>query len=100
MDWKGHMSLDWTTKTDAAGRFSWDSAPSEPLLLTLTKPGFVMLGQREFVADKAEQTLTMYPPLRVRGKVTDARTGRPVSGSRWCTATTIGFSIGTARCVR
>lgn len=78
MDWKGHMSLDWTTKTSAEGRFAWDSAPPEPLLLTLTKPGFVMLGQREFLADKPEQTVTMYPPLRVRGQVTDARTGRAI----------------------
>ena len=73
------MSLDWTTKTDARGRFSWDSAPAEPLLLTLTKPGFVMLGQREFQADKPEKTVTMYPPLRVRGKVTDASTGQPIT---------------------
>ena len=73
------MSLDWTTKTDADGRFSWDSAPAEPVLLTLTKPGYVMLGQREFPADKGETTVTMYPPLRVRGKVTDARTGQPIA---------------------
>ncbi|MGC8640665.1 MAG: sigma-70 family RNA polymerase sigma factor [Isosphaeraceae bacterium] len=78
MDWKGHMSLDWTTKTSADGRFSWKSAPTEPILLTLTRPGFVMLGQREFQADKPEKTLTMYPPLRVRGRVTDARTGRAI----------------------
>ena len=27
MDWKRHSSLDWMTKTDAQGRFTWDSAP-------------------------------------------------------------------------
>ena len=37
MNWKGHSSLDWTTKTDAEGRFTWDSAPAEPVLLTLTR---------------------------------------------------------------
>ncbi len=26
MDWKRHSSLDWMTKTDARGRFTWDSA--------------------------------------------------------------------------
>ncbi len=78
MNWKGHLSLDWSTKTDAEGRFTWDSAPVEPVLLTLTRPGYTMVGQREFRADMSETTVTMYPPLRVRGKVTDARTGRPI----------------------
>jgi RNA polymerase sigma factor (sigma-70 family) len=79
MNWKGRSSLDWTTKTDAAGGFVWDSAPAEPVRLTLTKPGYTMVGQREFQADKGETSVTMYPPLRVRGKVTDATTGRPIA---------------------
>jgi hypothetical protein len=78
MNWNGHSSLDWTTKTDALGRFTWDSAPGEPVLLTMTRPGYTMVGQREFQADKGEKNVTMYPPLRVRGNVTDARTGQPI----------------------
>ncbi len=78
MTWKGHMSLDWKTKTNAEGRFTWDSAPSEPVLLTLTRPGYVMVVQREFKAGKEESQVTMYPPLRVRGKVVDARSGQPI----------------------
>jgi Carboxypeptidase regulatory-like domain len=78
MNWKGHSSLDWTTKTDAQGRFIWSSAPPEPVLLTLTRLGFTMISQREFQADTSETTVTMYPPLRVRGKVTDAGTGKPI----------------------
>jgi RNA polymerase sigma factor (sigma-70 family) len=78
MDWKGHLSLDWTAKTDAEGRFTWDSAPAEPVLLTMTRPGYTKVGQREFRADRGETSVTMYPPLRVLGKVTDARTGRPI----------------------
>jgi RNA polymerase sigma factor (sigma-70 family) len=78
MNWKSHGSLDWKTKTDATGRFTWDSAPAEPVRLTLTRPGYTMVTQREFQADKGETTVTMYPPLHVRGKVTDASTGRPI----------------------
>jgi RNA polymerase sigma factor (sigma-70 family) len=78
MNWNGHSSLDWMTKTDVLGRFTWDSAPSEPVLLTLTRPGYTMVGQREFQADKGETNVTMYPPLRVRGKVSDARTAQPI----------------------
>ena len=36
VNWKGHSSLDWTTKTNAAGYFTWDSALAEPVRLTLT----------------------------------------------------------------
>ena len=60
------------TKTNAEGRISWDSASLGSVLLTLTKPGYVMVGQCEFVAGKGETQVTMYPPLRVRGKVVDA----------------------------
>jgi RNA polymerase sigma factor (sigma-70 family) len=78
MNWKGNSSLEWITKTDALGRFTWDSAPVEPVLLTMTRPGYTMISQRAFQADKGETSVTMYPPLRVRGTVTDARTGRPI----------------------
>jgi RNA polymerase sigma factor (sigma-70 family) len=78
MNWKGHSSLDWKTRTDALGRFTWDSAPQEPVLMTLTRPGYTMVGQREFPADKGETNVTMYPPLRIRGRVVDARTGQPI----------------------
>ncbi len=77
-NWKGHSSLDWTTKTDSLGRFAWDGAPAEPVFLTLTKPGYTMVVQREFQADKGETTVAMYPPLRVRGRVTDGATGKPI----------------------
>jgi RNA polymerase sigma factor (sigma-70 family) len=78
MNWKGHSSLDWMTKTDALGRFTWDSAPAEPVHLTLTRPGYTMVGQRAFQADKGETTVTMHRPLHVRGKVSDARNGQPI----------------------
>ncbi len=44
----------------------------------MTKPGYTMVVQREFQADKGETTVTMYPPLRVRGRVTEAATGKPI----------------------
>jgi hypothetical protein len=77
-NWKRHSSLDWTTKTDAEGRFAWDSAPQEPVFLTMTKPGYTMVAQQEFPPDKSETNVTMYPPLRIRGKVNDATTGKPI----------------------
>ena len=78
MNWNGHSSLDWTTRTDAEGRFHWNSAPPDPVLLTLTRPGYVMVGQREFKSGPDETRVTMFPPLRLRGRVVDAQTGQRV----------------------
>jgi hypothetical protein len=97
MDWKRHSSLDWMTKTDAQGRFTWDSAPAEPMFLTLTKPGYTMVGQREFQANKGETNVTMYPPLRVRGRVTDARTGQPIERFTVVHGITIKLWSGSVR---
>jgi hypothetical protein len=44
----------------------------------LPRPGNTITPPRESGADRAQTTVTMYPPLRVRGKVTEAGTGRPV----------------------
>jgi protocatechuate 3,4-dioxygenase beta subunit len=78
MNWKTHSSLDWRATTDRDGRFTWDSAPAETVRLTLTRPGYVMISQREFRPGPAETPVTMYPPLFVRGEVRDARSGQPI----------------------
>jgi RNA polymerase sigma factor (sigma-70 family) len=76
--WRGHHSLRWSTRTDAEGRFRWDDAPADVVLIDLGELGFK--GKRFYraVPDAPEWTVPMRRPLRVRGRVTDAETGRPV----------------------
>ncbi len=88
-EWRGHHSLRWSTRTDADGRFRWDEAPADGLLIDLGQLGFD--GKRFWTAnpDRPERTFDMRRPLRVRGRVTDAATGRPITrftlvpGSTW-----------------
>ncbi|QEH32181.1 ECF RNA polymerase sigma factor SigE [Aquisphaera giovannonii] len=76
--WKGLRVLDWSGKTDAEGRYAWDAAPAEPVYLTFSHPDFNTQDQRLFQAGDPEADVVMHEPLRVRGRVMDARTGRPI----------------------
>ena len=73
-------TLDWKTRTDAAGEFVWDSAPAEPVRLTITKSGYMALEWQTVQTDTADTaTFTLGSPLTVQGSVTDADSGEPVT---------------------
>ncbi len=77
--WRGHHSLRWNTRTDAEGRFRWDDAPADTVLIDLGMLGFNAKRFWKATADAPENTIPMRRPLHVRGRVTDADTGRPIT---------------------
>ncbi|MHB1562387.1 MAG: sigma-70 family RNA polymerase sigma factor, partial [Isosphaeraceae bacterium] len=77
--WRGHHSLRWSTRTDADGRFRWDEAPADGLLIDLGQLGYDAKRFWMATPDRPEETIAMRRPLRVRGRVTDADTGRPIT---------------------
>ncbi len=77
--WRGHHSLRWNTRTDAEGRFRWDNAPADTVLIDLGMLGFNAKRFWKTTADAPENTIPMRRPLHVRGRVTDADTGRPIT---------------------
>ncbi|WP_165232844.1 sigma-70 family RNA polymerase sigma factor [Aquisphaera insulae] len=77
-EWRGQHTLRWQTWTDAEGRFRWDVAPGDSVLIDLGTLGYSAKRFWQAMPDGPEKTLTMRRPLRVRGKVTDAETGRPI----------------------
>ena len=44
-DFDAGLAIGWKAKTDHAGRFGWDSAPAEPVCLTIHKPGYRVLSR-------------------------------------------------------
>jgi RNA polymerase sigma factor (sigma-70 family) len=89
--WRGHESLlrigaqsevpwrsTWNAQTDAAGRFTWTSAPSDAMLVYIFKDGYLSREPVSLTASGQEQVVTMDPALVVSGIVTDAVTGKPV----------------------
>ena len=73
-------TLDWKTETDTDGAFSWNSAPDQPVLLTIMKRGYMGLEWTKVQTGTTNETaFTLGPPLTVKGLVNDADTGEPVA---------------------
>ena len=89
--WRGHDSLlrigaqmvvpwrsPWNAQTDAAGRFTWTSAPSDAMLVHIFKDGYWRMDPVSLAASDQEQIVTLDPGLVISGSVTDAATGKLV----------------------
>jgi RNA polymerase sigma factor (sigma-70 family) len=77
-EWRGHHSLRWIARTDAEGRFRWDDAPTDVVMIDLGTLGFTAKRYWQATPDAPEKTLVMRRALHIRGRVTDAETGRPI----------------------
>jgi beta-lactamase regulating signal transducer with metallopeptidase domain/protocatechuate 3,4-dioxygenase beta subunit len=89
--WRGQPSLlrigaqsevpwrsTWNAQTDAAGRFTWTSAPSDAVQTAIFKDGYLRTGTVSLTASDQEHVVTLAPGLMISGSVTDAVTGKPV----------------------
>jgi thiol-disulfide isomerase/thioredoxin/uncharacterized GH25 family protein len=76
--WRGSRTLTERLQTDAEGRFTWDSAPADQVLLDIFKMGYADLRNTPATASDQERVFTLRKPLKVRGEVVDAETGKPV----------------------
>ena len=77
--WRGHHSLRWQTRTDVEGRFRWDDAPADEVLIDLGTLGFSAKRFWSCKPGAPEKTIPMRRAIHVRGRVTDLETGRPVT---------------------
>ncbi|MFO1477525.1 MAG: M56 family metallopeptidase [Verrucomicrobiota bacterium] len=74
---------EWLSRTDAEGRFSWDSAPAPAFLLNVSKPGYMALLWSTVPAEITNEiALKLAPPLKIHGSVIDADTGEPIGSFR------------------
>jgi RNA polymerase sigma factor (sigma-70 family) len=90
-DWdnQGLRKIEWSTRTDAEGRFAWDSAPAEPLLYWFEAPGFEWIRGLLLAADGSDHELKLARkggaterPDSITGTVIDAETGTPLDPFR------------------
>lgn len=77
--WRGHRSLKWRVDTDAEGRFEWNEAPSDEVLIDMGKQHYMSVRNYGMSPSEQEYEITMPPELKIRGKVVDAETGEPIS---------------------
>jgi beta-lactamase regulating signal transducer with metallopeptidase domain/protocatechuate 3,4-dioxygenase beta subunit/peroxiredoxin len=76
--WRGHRSITFQANTDANGRIEWGSAPKDAVLYDWLKQGYMPGRRTALTASEREQTVILYPELKITGRVTDATTGQPV----------------------
>jgi RNA polymerase sigma factor (sigma-70 family) len=81
--WRGIQKIAWSAKTDADGKFEWNSAPAGSTGYSLTADGF-LVDRESLRADETEHEVTLKRPdlsvltLRIRGTAIDAGTGEPL----------------------
>jgi beta-lactamase regulating signal transducer with metallopeptidase domain len=98
--------------TDADGRFRWDDAPGDELIVNVNQRGYRGVFQQIVPPSSEESVFTLRPSLRVRGMVRDAQTkmriehatvdyaaidpntGQPTT---WTGMPELGFSTGLDR---
>jgi len=80
--WRGQRSIHFRAETGPDGRFEWRSAPKDVVLYDLLKQDYMRGRLVPLTASEREQTVILYPELKVSGHVTDAQTGQPVTKFR------------------
>ena len=83
-DNQGYRKVPWSTNTDSAGRFEWDSAPDHELLYAISAEGFAAKRSLRLAPEAEEHEIKLVRPntklesLSVTGKVSDAESGQPI----------------------
>ena len=75
----GIRSLDWLTKTDSDGKFTWQHAPEETVELMIYADDYMTLEQKNIVPSDTEYEFVLYEKLRVTGQVRDAVSKEPIT---------------------
>ncbi len=76
--WRGYRTLARRMKTDSEGKFTWQGAPADAVEYDIFKQGYMSNRNLSLLASEKEQVITLFPELEVHGRVTDAKTGKPV----------------------
>jgi beta-lactamase regulating signal transducer with metallopeptidase domain len=111
--WKGtYRCLGIHLWTDTDGRFRWDDAPNDELIVNVNKAGYRGLSQEPVAPLTEDVVFRLEPSLRIVGKVRDAATKKPVENatvdygevdpatgqaSRWTGMPELGMSTGIFR---
>jgi RNA polymerase sigma factor (sigma-70 family) len=76
--WRNHQSLVWHALTDADGRYRWDEAPEDEVLIDIGTLGYTSKRFLTFAPGQTDLVMRMPRPRFVRGSVSDAETGKPI----------------------
>jgi hypothetical protein len=77
-DWQGSKAMQWENQTDSQGRFTWDHAPSGPVIFQYQKPGFLTQTHSMTLPISGETMLTLSRRVVATARVVDAETRKPL----------------------
>jgi len=76
--WRNIGFLGVRMTTDADGRFRWESAPPDPVRLTITKRFYETIYQRSATAGEPAREYNFRPTMDFTGTIRDAETGERI----------------------
>jgi len=76
--WGGYGGPGFYLKTDSLGRFRWDEAPAEGVLLRLGREGFESISGYRVDPSAGEAIITLRQALQITGSIVDAATGQKI----------------------
>ncbi|MSU61772.1 MAG: redoxin domain-containing protein [Pedosphaera sp.] len=74
----GNQTVEWNSTTDEEGRFTWNGAPNESVMLGIYKQDFANLNGQQVAPGEQEHLFTLRKAPRVVVKVIDAGTKQPI----------------------
>ena len=74
--WRSYRSLGVFLYTDAEGRFRWDDAPPESVLINASRTGFESTFQKRVSPEDGDILLTLRRSLSISGRISDSATGK------------------------
>jgi hypothetical protein len=79
--WRGYRCLGVFLWTDAGGRFRWDDAPEDVLIVDVNAEGYRGVFQKRVTPSGEDMVFTLEPSISVHGKLTDAETKKSVDNA-------------------
>jgi hypothetical protein len=76
--WRGNRLLVWRVNTNEEGRFVWNDAPADEVLIDMGKVNYMSVRGYSMKPSNKEYVITMKPELKITGRVVDASTGQPI----------------------
>ncbi len=91
VSWHGLSFPKWETRTDAQGRFTWDSAPADGADYLVSAPGYRAMVRQGLAPSKTEEVILLDQGGMIVGRVVDAQSKQPIDQFH----VIIGRSFGT-----
>jgi beta-lactamase regulating signal transducer with metallopeptidase domain/protocatechuate 3,4-dioxygenase beta subunit/peroxiredoxin len=80
--WRGYRALGVFLKSGADGRFRWEDAPADTVLINAGRAGYDNVSQQSASPDSGEILLKLRRSLSISGRIRDASTGKPIDQAR------------------